>query len=408
MIEMKYPLEGFKVVELSTVIATPVTARLLADFGATVIKVENYPNGDLLRPTGKGHNLPTRVDCNPLFDMYNAGKKLISVDLKKPEGMEIFFKLLEQADIFVTNVRMQSLEKMQIDYNSLKEKFPRLIYGHFSGFGLRGEEVNRPGFDTTVFWMRSGASVDIGTPGAFPVRPSFGFGDIATASGFVAALLMAVIGREKTGTGTLVSTCLQKSAIWCNATSVINAQPHYGKTYPVERYLPWDPFSDYYCCKDGEWIAFMEKVYAKDRYIFAKIFDMPELVEDENLNSLDSMRDSGKLPEVTEKIQQKMLMKTSMEWKTIFDQYDVANEIGRHFKDVYKDEQARANNAFDDVEYPDGTVTAMPAPPFEFSEYGRHAFRKTGDVGRDTFEVLPMMGYSEERISLLKEQNVVK
>lgn len=406
--ERNYPLTGLKVVELATVIAAPVTARMLSDYGAEVIKIENYPNGDLLRPTGKGHSLPTEDDHNPLFDMFNAGKKLISLDLKQPEAMEIFHKLLSEADIFITNLRIGSLEHMGLDYEALKDKYPRLIFGHFSGFGIEGEEVNRPGFDTTAFWMRSGASVDISTPGTFPIRPSFGSGDIATASGFLAALLMAVLGRKKTGKGSLVSTCLQKAGIWCNATGIVNAQPQYGKKYPVDRYQPWDPFSDYYRCKDGEYIAFMEKVYARDKYLFAEIFHMPELTEDPRLASLDTMRESGQLPEVTKKVQEIMLTKTSEEWKAIFDAHDVANEIARHFCDVYQDKQAQANHAFDEVMYPGGIKTSLPTPPFYFSAYERKPFQKTGAIGRDTDIVLEAMGYSAETVQQMREKNILK
>ena len=404
--EKKLPLEGIKVVEMATVVAAPVTARMFADYGAEVYKVEVPPAGDLLRPTGKGHTLPAEEGNNPLFDMYNSGKNLIAINLKTEEGKQVFFHLLADTDVFVTNIRMQSLIKMGIDYDSLKERFPRLIYGHFSGFGMEGAEVNRPGFDQTAFWFRSGAATDIETPGSFPIRASFGFGDIVTAGSFMNGLLMALIAREKTQHGTFVATSLQRAAIWCNATAVINSQPQYGKVYPVDRYSPWDPFSDFYCCRDGEWVAFMEKKYENDRYIFARIFELPELIEDPDLESLDTMRDSGKLQEVTHKLEKIMKSRPSDEWIRIFEENDVACEKGRHFKDVYLDPQARANGAFEDVAYPDG-VTAMPTPPLSFSEYGKKPFCKAGPVGRDTDRVLGALGYSTDEIEALRKKKAV-
>ena len=404
--KQQLPLAGYKVVELATVVAVPVTARMFADYGADVYKVEVPPAGDLLRPTGRGHTLPAEEGNNPLFDMYNIGKNLIALNLKTEEGKEIFFQLLSDADVFVTNIRMQSLKKMGIDYDSLKERFPKLVYGHFSGFGVEGEEVNRPGFDQTAFWFRSGAATDIGTPGSFPVRASFGFGDITTAGSFMNGLLMALLARERTQHGTFVATSLQRAAIWCSATAVINSQPQYGKVYPVDRYSPWDPFSDFYCCGDGEWVAFMEKKYENDRYIFARIFDLPELIEDPDLESLDAMRDSGKLQEVTHKLEKIMKSRPSDEWIRIFEENDVACEKGRHFKDAYKDPQARANGAFEDVEYPDG-VTAMPTPPLSFSEYTKRPFQKAGPVGQDTDRVLEKLGYDPDTIAALREKNVL-
>lgn len=404
----KLPLHRLRVIELSTVVAAPVTARLLSDFGAEVIKVEVPPFGDLLRTTGAGYGLPAEDGNNPLFDQFNSGKKFISVNLKEPQGMEIFMSLLEKADIFLTNIRMPSLERMGLDYDTLKEKFPGLIYAHFSGFGLKGEESARPGFDMTAFWMRSGASVDPLAADSFPIRPSFAFGDIATASEFFAAILIAVIGRQETGRGTMVATSLLQSGIWCNASSIMDAQPQYGRSYPIDRYEPWDPFSDYYRCADGEWIAFMERNFDVDRFTFARIFDYPELTTDPELETLDRIRQSGRVREVTERLEQILLKKNSAEWKDIFDANDVAYEIARHFRDAAHDSQAAANGCFDQVDYPDDVVTAMPAPPFVFSEYGRREFQKSGCVGRDTKEVLGTLGYSEERILEMQKQHIIK
>lgn len=103
-----------------------------------------------------------------------------------------------------------------------------------------------------------------------------------------------------------------------------------------------------------------------------------------------------------------MLTKTSNEWQAIFDAHDIANEIARHFSDVYQDEQARANLAFDEVEYPGGITTALPAPPFYFSEYGRKEFQKTGVIGRDTNEVLGSLGYSADAVRQMREKNILK
>lgn len=408
MAEKKLPLHKLRVVELSTVVAAPVTARLLSDFGAEVIKVEVPPYGDLLRSTGKGYGLPAEDGNNPLFDQFNSGKKFISVDLKKPQGMKIFLELLGNADIFLTNIRMPSLERMKLDYDTLKEKFPGLIYAHFSGFGLKGEESSRPGFDMIAFWMRSGASVDPLAAGTFPIRPSFAFGDIATASEFLAAILMAVIGRQESGRGTMVATSLLQSSFWCNASSILDAQPQFGRKYPIDRYEPWDPFSDYYQCEDGEWLAFMERKFETDRFTFAKIFDYPELIEDPGLETLDKIRQSGRVPEVVHKLEQIMRTKTSWEWQEIFDANDVAYEIARHFKDASFDAQARANGCLDDVTYPGDVTTAMPAPPFVFSEYDRRDFAKSGEVGRDTNEVLQTLGYNETLILELQKQKVIK
>ena len=120
------PLSGYKVIELATVVAAPTAGRLMAEFGADVIKIEP-PSGDPLRGIGEMHMLPTDDGNNPMFDVFNTGKMLTSINLKSPEGHDVLMKMLSSADIFLTNTRMQALEKLGLDYETLKEKFPSLI-----------------------------------------------------------------------------------------------------------------------------------------------------------------------------------------------------------------------------------------------------------------------------------------
>ena len=397
------PLQGVRVLELATVVAAPTVGRMMASYGADVIKVEGH-SGDLLRPVGKGHCLPAEDDNNPLFDLFNTGKKMIVLNLKTAEGMEAFHRLLRQSDVLISNIRMQSLEKMQLDYESLKARYPKLIYAHFSGFGLKGPDVNRPGFDSTAFWLRSGPSQDWLTPGAFPMRPSFAFGDLATASSFLSGILMALYARESTGHGTLVSTSLQASGIWCSASAVLSAQ--YGKEFPAERNAPWDPFSDYYECADGQWLAVMEKEYSRGKAAIARVFGLPELLSDPDCADLTTMRESGALTVLSRKMEKIMRTKTCAAWEQILDANDIPNERLRHYSEIAGDEQANANECFDEVSYPDGTA-AMPVPPIRFSDYGRLPTAPTPVMGHDTQNVLREIGYTEETIAGLKKKGAI-
>lgn len=135
---MSKPLAGVKVVELSTFVAGPVSARLLADLGAEVIKVER-PEGDAWRATGISY-LPNRFskDENPVFDIYNAGKKHVALNLKSKEGMEAFHRLLAEADVFITNTRPRALKRLGLSYEDIQEKYPSLVYGILLGYGEEG------------------------------------------------------------------------------------------------------------------------------------------------------------------------------------------------------------------------------------------------------------------------------
>ena len=402
------PLQGYKVIELATVVAAPTAGRLLSDYGAEVIKIEMPPAGDPLRSVGEMHMMPTEPGNNPLFDTFNSGKKLISVDLKKPEGFELLMQLLSDADIFISNIRPQSLERLGLGYEALRERFPRLIYAHFSGFGLKGPDKDRPGYDTTAFWMRTGAVGDWIPDGGFPVRPSYAFGDIVSASYFLNGILMALLARGRTGHGTMVSTSLFNTGIWANATSVVNAQPQYGRVYPNPRYDPWNLFSDYYRCADGVWIAPVSKNYTKDRPLLARLFDAPELVEDPDCVTVSRMRKAGKLEGVIRHIGDSVAKKTAAEWIKLFEECDLPYETVGSVQTLYRDEQAWANGFLENVSYPDGSETAMPVPPIIFSEYSRRGLAPQGELGADTDGVLAAAGYSGESIGRMKKDGVIK
>lgn len=405
-IENGMPLEGIRVVELASVVAAPTAGRMLAHFGAEVIKVE-APSGDVLRKVGEMHWLPIDVGNSPLFDSFNTGKKLTAIDLKKPEGMQVLLRLLETADVFISNTRMRALEKMGLRYEQLKDRFPRLIYAHFSGFGLAGPDKDRPGYDTTAFWMRSGAVGDAVLPGQFPSRPTYAFGDIATAGYFLSGILTALLGREKTGKGTLVETSLLNSGIWMNTPYVINTQPAYGHQLPQGRYEPWNPFSDYYLCSDGEYICPIAKLYPRDRGMLAEVFGMPELVEDPDLATVGKMKRAGKEAAVVQHLEAVIKTRSSAEWIELFRQYDIPYETVHHIKDVVKDEQAWANGYLETFSYPDSD-TVVPVPPVKLSEYERRAYTAQGAIGADTDEILSSIGYSEETIAALKEQAAIR
>lgn len=214
---MKLPLEGITVVELGTHVVVPNAGRFFADWGARVIKVEAI-KGEEWRKVGPSYRTPMTEEENPLFQEQNANKKLIGINLKAEEGKEVFMKLVRKADVFMSNVRMKSLVKLGLDYDSLKRVNQALIYAHFTGYGYDGPESARPGFDMSTFWARSGAMRDWTEPGAFPFKPPGGFGDASTSASFTAGILAALVARQASGTGTLVTSSLHACGIWYNQT----------------------------------------------------------------------------------------------------------------------------------------------------------------------------------------------
>ncbi len=153
---MKKPLSGIKVLELADYVSAPVCCRLLADLGAEVIKIERN-TGNVWRVTGKNY-VPTRFtdEENPVYDIYNTGKKHITLDLKTEEGMKICKELLATSDVFVTNNRLAALKRLGLSYEDIKDEFPRLIYAIGLGYGEKGPSAEDPAYDQTAFGLETG------------------------------------------------------------------------------------------------------------------------------------------------------------------------------------------------------------------------------------------------------------
>ena len=369
------PLSGITVVELATVVAAPTTSRMLCAYGADVIKVETL-YGDEMRRAGKTEMTPYEDDKNPLFTVHNSNKKLTAINFKTPEGKEALLKLISEADVFITNVREASLKRSGLDYDSLKERFPSLIYAHFSGFGPKGPVAANPGFDSTAFWLRSGPMADWQVEGSFPFVPTYAFGDMATSSVLLSGILMAIIGRNSTGLGTKVETSLFASGIWCNSVGIVSTQFDRKHMNPDPLYPP-DPFDTYYRCADGKWIGIYVNEYYKDKEKFAGLLGMEDILDDPRYDDIDTLHDN------------------------------ISCEVMQSTCDVSKDPQAIENHYVEELEYADGLKVMMPCPPVHFSAYARRPYCPTGPIGTDTDQVFTTLGYSPEEIEALRQVGAI-
>jgi len=403
----RMPLEGVKVVEMATVVAAPTTARVLCAYGAEVIKVEPL-DGDVMRLAGTHEFTPYADDLNPLFTIHNSNKKFISLNYKTAEGRKILLDLLQDADVFITNVREQSLQRNGLDYETLKQLNPGLIYAHFLGYGDRGPVANNPGFDISAFWLRSGPLADWQTEGAFPFVPTYAFGDMATSSAFLSGVLMALYAKKETGLGTKVNTSLFASGIWCNAIGVVQTQFERKDLNP-QPLRPTDPFSQTYCCKDGRWIGIYCNEYVKDKEKLAKLCGIEEILDDPRYDSIETMHETGAIEEIIARCNEIFRTKTAMEWREHFSANNVACEVMMKSHEVSSDPQAIESGYMVPVEYPDAdhTTVMMPNPPIWFSEYQRREYQPTGRIGQDTDQILMSMGYTAEQIRTMKESGAI-
>lgn len=393
------PLEGYTVVDLTTFVAAPVCARLLSDMGARVIKIEP-PKGDGWRGSGLTY-APGRFtrEANPVFDLYNSGKDMICLNLKSAEGMAVMHQLLEKADIFVTNNRPAALSRLGLHYDQLREKYPKLIYGIVLGFGEKGPDADKPAFDTTAFWARSGFLRDtavVGESDYNPVEAPSSVGDSYTGTNLAMQILAAVLQRQQTGLGQYVRASLYQIGAFAMGTMILKGQHD---DMPKTR---WDarPTAAAFQCGDGEWI-FLSGVTPE------RLFELAGEPE----KAKDPMWDPANLANTKKERYQAMveLVKTKSlnEWLALIDPLGTPTVRLAHFGDVAKDEQAWANGFVENVTYPNGMVDVVPAIPLHMSGMERPQTQVTRRLGQDTARVLSELGYTQEEIEKMSADGAV-
>ena len=397
-------LKGIKVVELGTHVAIPYFTRVLGDWGAEVIKIEP-PKGESYRTVGMLFRLPYEEDCNVPFIPYNINKKSLSLNLKKKESVEVLLKLLEGADIFATNTRPAALEKMGLGLDTLKERFPHLIITHLNGFGEKGAEKDRPGFDAAAYWCRSGVLREWTNEEDRPFKPFYGSGDAVTSTQLLAGTMAALYNRDRTGKGDLIKVSLFSSGLWSNVMGIMRGQEQFGQTLPLSRTTPLLPLDNFYETKDGKWILISEEFWDKKCGAYFDILGKPEMKDNSDYNSLfGAIVNTSELVEIFEKgfaqIDSKDLVEMLLRIDTVY-------EFIAHPSEVSKDQQAWDNDFLKEIEAQDGTKFVIPTNPIVFESQGAADCVMAPRLGENSTDILKELGYSDGDIAAMIEENCV-
>ncbi len=254
---MAGPLEGVRVVELGVWVAGPAAGGILADWGADVVKIEP-PTGDPARMFGRMLGLEDGV--SPPFEMDNRGKRSVVLDLTTAEDQGHALELLGGADVFITNVRPGALRRIGLDFESVVELNPRLVYGLITGYGEAGPDADRAAYDVAAFWARAGLAHLLTRPGETPPFQRGGMGDHTAGMTLVAAVSAALVARARTGVGQLVSTSLYRQGAY-TVSFDLNTFLMTGHAIAIgQRESMANPCMNNYAAADGKrfWIVGLE------------------------------------------------------------------------------------------------------------------------------------------------------
>jgi len=396
-------LNGLRVVEMGLWVAVPAAGGIMADWGADVVKIEP-PAGDPMRAMFR-LSAGSLVEKNPPFDLDNRGKRSVVIDVGTPAGRDLAYRVVERADVFVTNMRPDALARMGFDHETLRARFPRLVYASVTGYGLRGPEHNRPGYDVGAFWARSGIAfghiVDDGAPAAL----RGGLGDHVTAMSIVTGILAALHARERTGQGRLVETSLLRTAMYTLGWD-LSIQLEFDKVkLPVSRTEIETPLMNSYRAGDGRWF-FLIGLEA-DRHFpgVARVIERPEIVDDTRFTTARDRRHNRTA--LIGLFDEAFATRPLAEWAERFDREGVWWAPVQSFAEVVRDPQARAAGALIDAPSRGGGTSRTVATPIGFDGAPVAPRAPSPLLGEHTDEVLRELGVDDATLARLRAGGVL-
>jgi formyl-CoA transferase len=398
-------LSSLRVLEAASMVMVPSVGAALADYGARVTKLEPL-EGDLNR---RGHRIPGMPvhDYEYCYLPDNRGKRCLALDLKAPEARGIVRRLVADADVFLTNHRPKSLRALGLDWPSLREVNPRLVYAHGTGYGDAGGEIDKPGFDTVCYWSRSGIEANLfpteGWLGSF----GYGSGDRASGMALLSAVLMALLARERTGRGTRVSVSLLASGAWANAT-LIQAQllgARFLERRPRE--IPRNFTSVYYRAADRRLFKMVIVDSQRDWPKVCRAIGRPELASEARYATLEERLKEGRMAELVRLCDSIFAAQPMAYWRRRLEEADVPYTVIASVDEVVVDPQMAANGVFRELDDPVlGRVRTVDTP-LCIEGQAKAPAAPAPRLGEHTREILGEIGIGEAEIRSLLERRVV-
>jgi crotonobetainyl-CoA:carnitine CoA-transferase CaiB-like acyl-CoA transferase len=397
-------MEGIRVVEIGVWVAGPAAGCVLADWGADVVKIEPHGLGDPARSFSRmlGADLP----FNPIFENDNRSKRSVVLDLRTPEGQSLALDLVDQADVFVTNVRQSGLARLGLDSETLLARNPRLVYGAISGYGFAGPDADRAAYDIAGFWARSGIAAALTAPGSsHPPFQRGGMGDHNAGMTLAGGISAALFKRERTGQGQLVTTSLLRQGLYTLSFDLSLAIRFGVNVAAADRATMGNPCINCYQDREGAWFWLVGLEGERHWPPLARVVGHPEWIDDPRF--AEPQPRSANAGELIAQLDAIFATKTRAEWGELFDaEQDLWWAPVQTAEEVVADEQVHAGGGFVDV--PDGgTTTKLPATPVDFGGTPWAPRAMAPEAGAHTDEILSELGRDASQIAALREKGVV-
>jgi formyl-CoA transferase len=399
-----YLFSGLKVIDCATVIAAPVAAMMLGDFGADVIKIEQPGEGDMLRLLSNVAGAP-QSGTDWFWQMDGRNKRGLTLNLKTPEGQEVLRKLVAECDVFITNQPYGVRDSLNLTYEDLQPLNDRMIYASLTAYGEQGPERDRKGFDQLAYWARSGLMDLMRERGTRPTQGLAGMGDHPTGVAIYAGIVTALLQREKTGRGGMVHTSLLANGLW-SVSGVAGGAMAGGDMVAYRTATEHYPgmFNPYECA-DGRWLQFNMIRNEELLSLTFAAMDVLHLLTDPRFETLELMYENR--ADLMAALKPVVRAKTSDEWLQIFAEYQLPiNRVAR-VEETPEDPQILINEmavAPDDPEHPVPLVINHPVKVTSVPQVGP---KRAPTIGEHNEEILAELGYDAATIGELREKGVI-
>ena len=408
---MSGPLEGIKVIDCGVYQAGPTAATILGDLGADVIKVEPCVSGDpgrfievLFLSTHGMHpgQIPKGVGE---FEIWNRNKRSITLDLAKEKGREVFYRLVGTADVMINNWRTGVAERLKVDYETLLQYNPKIVYGHISGWGTKGPESEEPALDFAAI-ARSGMAYQAGKSNDPPVLFVSGYAD--TTGGIILSqgILAALVARERQQVGEKVEVSLLGSLVAGLERLPVSTKAQSGlDMLRKDRAEIDNPLWNYYKCQDGKWISVA--MAESDRYWspFCKALSISEIENDPRFSNREAR--SKNTQALFHMLEEAFAKKPQEEWLRILRQYKLIYAPIQTIGDLLSDPQVLENQYVFNYDHPVHGPIKVAGFPWNFSKMVLDIRLPAPEIGQHTEEILRELGYSHQDILDFKGQKII-
>lgn len=405
---MSGPLDGIRVIEVSSWMFVPSAGAVLVDWGAEVLKIEHPETGDPQRGLVTSGLVPGGPDgVNFMMEQPNRGKQSIALDISHEDGREALLKLVESSDVFLTNYMPKVRRKLRIDVDDIRERNPNIVIARGTGQGPKGPDAEKGGYDGASFWARGGVASIMPDNDGWPAgQPGPAFGDVMAGLSTAGAVAAALLKRERTGEGSVVDVSLLNTAMWQISPLVVASKLFGFSKMPSggDRKKSPNPGVGTYKTGDDRYISLILLQSDKHWAGLVERLGVPEMATDPKF--ADSTARAENSVECITKLDEAFGSQPLSHWKQILDDFDGVWTPYQTLDELYEDPQVVANGYLPTMTAANGQDVQLVASPAQFDEQPVEVAR-CPDHGEHTDDALIAAGYDWDQLIAMKESGAI-